>query len=287
MKPTRAILLTFLGAFSLSAQDNFPAQDSNGDGVVTRDEWRGNMRTFRNHDSNSDGVLSGTELPRSWRRTDEFSRGTEPQRRAEFSRWDRNGDDTLQRREWRGNMATFRQLDADRDGQITWYEYSGTTSGQGTRARANDLDKNASGAVEGYEWPYNRELFHQLDMNGDSVLTNDEVQNMNRATLGQLDRNNNNQIDRNEWPGGFADFRELDANGDSKVSATEYFERGGNWQRRQRFREWDKNGDGIIQSTEWQTENALFHRLDTNANSQVEWEEFRADTGRYLTPRRR
>jgi hypothetical protein len=80
----------------LSAQDNFPANDRNGDGIITRDEWNGNMRTFRTHDVNNDGMLSGNELPRGWRRADEFSRGTEPQRRAEFTRWDRNRDDVIQ-----------------------------------------------------------------------------------------------------------------------------------------------------------------------------------------------
>jgi Ca2+-binding EF-hand superfamily protein len=289
MRPTRAILATIFGVACLSAQDNFPANDRNGDGIVTRDEWSGNARTFRTHDVNNDGMLSGNELPRGWRRSDEFSRGTEPQRRAEFTRWDRNRDDIIQRHEWRGDVATFRELDTDRNGRLTWHEYSGTMP-EATRARATEgparLDKNASGAVEGYEWPYNRELFHQLDTDRNSVLTSEELRNMNRATLGQLDRNRNNQVDRNEWPGGFADFRELDENNDGRVTSEEYFGRGANWQRRQRFREWDKNGDGIIQSTEWQTDNQLFHRLDTNANSQVEWEEFRADTTRNLTPRR-
>jgi Ca2+-binding EF-hand superfamily protein len=296
MRPLRAFLLTsatFLGTSLLYAQDNFPAYDRNNNGVITRDEWEGTMRDFRSRDINRDGVLSGNELPRGWRDSDEYSRrteysrGTEPQRHRQFSRWDRNGDDVIQRHEWRGDMATFRQHDLNRDGRITWHEYSNQTAvGEGTRARTQRLDKNNSGAVEGYEWPYNRELFHQLDRDANSVLTEDELRNMSQATLSQLDRNKNGQIDSSEWPGGFATFRDLDQDGDGRVTSSEYFDRGGNWQRRQRFQSWDKNGDGIIQSTEWQNEPALFHRLDTNANSQIEWEEFHADTERYLTPRR-
>src|SRR5215204_593242 len=40
----------------------FRAMDTDGDGRVTRAEWRGNDRSFRNHDWNNDGVLSGDEL---------------------------------------------------------------------------------------------------------------------------------------------------------------------------------------------------------------------------------
>jgi hypothetical protein len=194
--------MTVCGAAMLTAQTDFAGTDRNGDGTISRDEWTGNARSFRNQDTNRDGVLSGNELPRGWR---DFSRGTEPQRRAQFTRWDANDDDNIQRREWRGDAGTFRQLDANRDGVVSWYEYSGT-DGEGTRARRDDRG-----------------------------------------------------------------YGERDANSEPE---------------RQRFRAWDKNGDGIIQSTEWQTEPALFHRLDTNGNSQVEWDEFRAQTGRSSDRRR-
>ena len=36
----------------------FKGMDRNGDGVITRDEWRGNDTSFQKHDRNGDGVLS-------------------------------------------------------------------------------------------------------------------------------------------------------------------------------------------------------------------------------------
>lgn len=45
-----------------NAQMRFRGMDRNGDGVISRDEWRGNDQSFRNHDRNGDGVLSGDEL---------------------------------------------------------------------------------------------------------------------------------------------------------------------------------------------------------------------------------
>jgi EF hand domain-containing protein len=47
-------------------QMRFRAMDTDNDGVITRAEWRGNDQSFREHDLNHDGVLSGEEVyPRS------------------------------------------------------------------------------------------------------------------------------------------------------------------------------------------------------------------------------
>jgi hypothetical protein len=44
------------------AQMRFERLDRNNDGRISRDEWNGNERSFRNHDWNGDGVLSGKEV---------------------------------------------------------------------------------------------------------------------------------------------------------------------------------------------------------------------------------
>ena len=36
--------------------------DANRDGAISRDEWRGSDQSFRVHDWNGDGVLSGGEV---------------------------------------------------------------------------------------------------------------------------------------------------------------------------------------------------------------------------------
>ena len=45
-------------------QQRHRGMDTNRDGVVTRDEWRGNTTSFRQLDTNGDNVLSGAELRR-------------------------------------------------------------------------------------------------------------------------------------------------------------------------------------------------------------------------------
>lgn len=43
-------------------QIRFREMDDDRDGVITRAEWRGNRQSFRQHDTNGDGVLSGEEV---------------------------------------------------------------------------------------------------------------------------------------------------------------------------------------------------------------------------------
>ena len=245
MKSTQSLILSAALAVPifLSGQtwgNDFPATDRNGDGVVSRREWRGNNRTFNQHDINRDGMLSGNELP-GWR--------------------DDRADDRYNNRD----REQTRNRSAARGGGV------------------GKLDENRTGRVEGHEWPYNPQLFHRLDTDEDSTLSADELRNIETATLDDLDLNRNRRIDSDEWPGGFAKFEQLDQNGDGRVSSIEYFERGGAWQRRDRFDAWDTNRDGVLQSTEWKTAPNLFHRMDTNRNSRVEFEEFQSDA--YL-PRR-
>jgi hypothetical protein len=208
-----------------------------------------------------------------------------------YQRLDRDGDGQITRREWRGIMRDFRSRDWNRDGVLSGDEVSGRNSRNRSNAAAQQggraidkLDDNQSGAVEGFEWPYNANVFHQLDTNRDSVLTQDELRNINQATLRELDQNRNGQIDDSEWPGGFAQFEKLDQNNDGRVAADEYYERGGEWQRRGRFDQWDTNRDGGLTSSEWKSSTQLFRRLDRDRDGKVDWSEYQANTDRYDRP---
>ena len=115
--------------------------DRNRDGVITRDEWRGNDVSFSRHDRNRDGRLAGYEVrpgarrrdALSWERRRELRRfELERERRfelrrgesREFGRLDRNHDGVLERRELRRDPRLYR-FDRNRDGVVTrdelWY----------------------------------------------------------------------------------------------------------------------------------------------------------------------
>jgi Ca2+-binding EF-hand superfamily protein len=47
---------------SVKMSKRFKGLDRNSDGRISRSEWRGNDRSFRNQDRNGDGVIAGNEL---------------------------------------------------------------------------------------------------------------------------------------------------------------------------------------------------------------------------------
>src|SRR5215211_4444758 len=64
-KTTAIAALLFMSGWTALAQGRLHPDDRNGDGAISRSEWRGDPRSFRDHDINRDGVLSGTEIPRA------------------------------------------------------------------------------------------------------------------------------------------------------------------------------------------------------------------------------
>ena len=58
------VALFFTNALTLLAQNTRVHPDDNdGNGTISRTEWRGNRSEFRQLDTNRDGMLSGTEIP--------------------------------------------------------------------------------------------------------------------------------------------------------------------------------------------------------------------------------
>ena len=50
-------------AATVQGQMRFQGMDTNGDGVITRSEWRGNDNSFRNQDWNGDLEALASKLP--------------------------------------------------------------------------------------------------------------------------------------------------------------------------------------------------------------------------------
>lgn len=155
----------------------FRAMDTNKDGRITREEWRGNDRSFRNHDWNNDGVLSGDELrpgavPPRGDQQGAFYEWT----RAGFRSVDVNRDNRITREEWNYDYELFLRADRNRDNVLTLAEFLGGESTDYDREdRFADLDTNDNGAIERREWHGTRDVFDWLDRNNDGRLTRNET----------------------------------------------------------------------------------------------------------------
>jgi Ca2+-binding EF-hand superfamily protein len=215
-----------------AAQMRFQGMDSNRDGRISRSEWRGSDNSFRQHDWNNDGMLSGEELrvgaSRDVNPDDDYDQAQRPQFRnwteRGFTNLDRNRDGRVARSEWFYDREGFTRADRNNDGTLTREEFLSGDVDSDREDRFEYLDANRNGRIERTEWHASRDAFEWLDRNNDGALSRTEVvgENAEEGDLfGGLDANNDNRITADEWQWSRRSFARQDQNGDGELTRTE------------------------------------------------------------------
>lgn len=220
----------------------FEGMDTNRDGEISREEWRGSDRSFQNHDWNGDGKLAGNEVTPGGQRQGNWEQADHVPNRAEryvswtqagFNNLDHNRDRRISSNEWHFDTETFRRVDRNRDGAVTQEEFLGQDYDDDRGDSFDDIDFNNNGRVERSEWHGSAAAFNQLDRNRDGVLSRFEVVGGVESTndtwdqFAGLDFNRNGTISRDEWHWSNASFSNRDANRDGMISRREFDVSGG------------------------------------------------------------
>ena len=213
------------------ANMRFVEMDRNGDGAVTRDEWRGSDRSFRAHDWNDDGTLSGDEVRVGARR--QATEGDyDPARRPEFRNWtargfanlDRNDDGRISRAEWYYDREAFIRADRNGDNTLTRAEFLGNDLDDDREDRFEFLDVNNNGRIERSEWHGSGDTFEWMDRDNDGTLSRAEATGGDapeQDLFAGVDANNDNRITTDEWQWSRQSFLRHDSNRDGELSRRE------------------------------------------------------------------
>lgn len=210
----------------------FRAMDRNADGVITRAEWQGSDQSFRTHDWDGDGILSGDEVRPGASREVDDEEDYDQTRRPEFRNWTARGFDTLDhdndgritRAEWHYDVESFNRADRNRDGALTRSEFLGSDTDADREDRFEYLDANRNGRIERSEWHGSRDAFEWMDRNNDGTLSRVEVVGETAEEndlFASLDINDDDAITPNEWHWSRRSFARQDQNGDGRLTRNE------------------------------------------------------------------
>lgn len=214
----------------------FQEMDRNDDRVIARSEWQGSDQSFRVHDWNGDGVLSGEEVRIGAEQTSRDANNSDfdgPDREYPFADWtargfsslDHNRDGRIAWKEWHFNRESFRRADHNGDNFISRREFLATDALDDDRGdRFVDLDVDRDGRISRTEWHGAAQVFNLLDANHDGAINRVEMigSQLPPELFASVDVNRDGAIALNEWHWSRATFDRRDLNHDGRLTREEF-----------------------------------------------------------------
>jgi len=221
--------------------------DPNGDGKVTRAEWKGSEEGFATLDLDGNGVLDrrdrtaaaaidteGPEATPEWK-------GELPTPEQLLERTDKDASGTISAAEARAQKQLeplFALADTDRDGMLSAREVeallrtirAGRDAAAARGARPQPLavpfdewDLDDDDRIQQNEWKGERAHFERIDRNRDSAVDRTEVARYVKSVTGKdflerFDLDDDGKVTAEEFDGSPDAFRRADRNGDGIVN---------------------------------------------------------------------
>jgi Ca2+-binding EF-hand superfamily protein len=210
--------------------------DTDGDGLISLQEFTNPPDLFDRLDMNEDGSITREEAEQARQQHQAEMAELAAER---FKEADKDQNGFLSPDEFPGPDHAFTRLDTNSDGQLSPEEMAAGRPGvPGRRMERGQRGPGFGGGFGPGAGMDREEIFRRLDQDGDGYLSADELANA-RTKMRERRGERTRRFDPEE-----------------------------------RFKELDTNGDGVLSAEEFTRNNRRFHELDTDQDGVVSLEEF-------------
>jgi len=205
--------------------------DTDGDGKISADEWKGREEQFKRLDADGDGFIGKAEMKK-------MAGGRRPQRTPRlapiFILADADKDGKLSREELQAVVGKLMKSDANGDGFVDAVEFQKATAEAAVQAFFKMQDKNGDGEIGKDEWRGKKEQFDKMDADGSGGISIEEFKKARTQMrpggrrpggaaqwFARMDKDNDGKVTKEEFTGKDQMFDRLDANGDGAIDKDE------------------------------------------------------------------